>query len=343
MFPLMLLAISSVGFMLEAGIPIAIDAQSVVLKAVDQTLPQAGELVEHILITTRRTRGGTGLLGLLILVWSASNIFTHLRLALNVVWDTGLPQGLSGVLRLRLIALALAAATGLLLILFTLSDIILEIVARVVTRLPWSGTLWPLGRPVLIVALTVVLFAFLYRFLPRAALSFSDVWPGAIVAAVGWELLKRGFVLYATSVADWTQLYGPIAGVIGLLLWLYLSAQVLLFGAEFSAAYGQLLAEKHTSAPLPSVAEPSVGTDGPNVTDPISNISEHAWSAPEAVQPTRGKVSRSAWAGAGLARGTVVGLVGAGVASGLVIGGLLTTGRRFLTRRTATEADEVTQ
>ncbi len=70
MFPLMLLTISTVGFMLEAGIPLTVDAQAVVLKAVEQTLPQAEELVEHIVTATRRTRGGTGLIGLIILAWS---------------------------------------------------------------------------------------------------------------------------------------------------------------------------------------------------------------------------------------------------------------------------------
>jgi uncharacterized BrkB/YihY/UPF0761 family membrane protein len=53
MFLLMLLAISTVGFVLEAGIPLAVHAQAVALKAVEQTLPQAEELVEHILSQTR--------------------------------------------------------------------------------------------------------------------------------------------------------------------------------------------------------------------------------------------------------------------------------------------------
>jgi membrane protein len=309
--------------MLEAGIPLAVDAQAVTLQAVDQALPQAKELVEDILVATRRTRGGTGLIGLIILAWSASNIFTHLRLALNVVWDTGPPQGLSGVLRLRLIALALAAGTGLILIVFTLSDAALEIIARVATRLPWSGTILPLGRLVLVAALTAVLFALLYRYLPRAQLSFADVWPGAIVAAVGWEILKRGFVFYTTSVTDWTQLYGPIAGVIGLLLWLYLSAQVLLFGAEFSAAYSQLLSAKHAAATAPAKTGPTVALD------------QHG-----AQEPTRHPMPNEAFARtggtAGFARGTAVGLVGAGIAGGVIIGGILTTVRRLLIRRTAT-------
>jgi membrane protein len=244
-FPLLLLTISILGFMLEAGVPVAVDAQTLVFDAVDRTLPQAKELVEQIVLTTRRNRGGLGFVGLIVLAWSASNMFTHARLALNTIWNTGLPQGIGGVMRLRLVGLGMAIGVGILLLLATLSDTILTLVAQFITHLPWSDTLWFLGRPLLLASMTVVLFAALYRFLPRAPLGWADVWPGAIVGGVGWEVLKRGFVWYTTSIANWTAIYGPITGVIGLLLWLYLSAQVLLFGAEFAAAYRRLLDEKH--------------------------------------------------------------------------------------------------
>jgi membrane protein len=244
LFPLLLLTISILGFMLEAGVPAAVDAQTLVFDAVDRTLPEAKELVEQIVLTTRRNRGGLGLVGLIVLAWSASNMFTHARLALNTIWNTGLPRGIGGVMRLRLAALGMAVGVGVLLILATLSDTILTLVAQFFTHLPWSDTLWFLGRPLLLASITVVLFAALYRFLPRAPLRWADVWPGAIVGGVGWEVLKRGFVWYTTSIANWTAIYGPITGVIGLLLWLYLSAQVLLFGAEFAASYRQLLHEK---------------------------------------------------------------------------------------------------
>jgi membrane protein len=349
LFPLLLLSISLIGFMLEAGVPLAVDAQTLVSQAVEQALPQAQELVEQILITTRRTRGGTGLVGLIALTWSASSIFTQARLAFNAVWDIDLPQGLGGVLRLRLISLAMTISVGLLLIISILSDTILGLIARYVTRLPWSDTLWLLGKPLMVASVTVILVAILYRFLPRAALSWTDVWPGAIVAAIGWEALKQGFVWYTTSVADWTAVYGPIAGVIGLLLWLYLSAQVLLFGAEFSAAYCQVLNKEPILAPTPSESEtggldsalsseaetwPLDGSeaavpDAPRTLPPdkpeTAPLPPEAFPGPEAMQP-------------GLARGTAVGLVGAGVAGGLALVGLLATGRRLLTRSATHEA-----
>lgn len=328
MFPLLLLTISLLGFMLEAGVPLAMDAQTIVLQAAQQTLPQARDLVERIIVTTRRTRGGTGLVGLIVLAWSASNIFTHLRLALNAIWDTGLPQGLGGVLRLRIRALGMAISTGLLLLIFTLADTTLELLAGYTTRLPWSATLWSVGRPLLLISTTVILLALLYRFVPRAPLSWVDVWPGAIVAAVGWEVLKRGFVWYTTSVADWAAVYGPITGVIGLLLWLYLSAQVLLFGAEFAAAYSRLVDERHAPVPIPSETELPIESIEPPI-DEFGAVSTPTETARGAERQREG-----------LARGTAIGLIGAGVAAGLTIVGLLATGWRLLTRRSATSTGE---
>lgn len=319
-FPLLLLCISLLGFLLEAGVPMAVDAQTAVLQGVEQTLPQAKELVENILKETRRSRGETGLIGLIVLAWSASHVFTHARLALNVIWNTGLPQGLGGVLRLRLNALGMVIGTGLLLLVSTLVNTSLDLVARYATRLPWSDTLWPLALPVIMTSSTVVLFALLYRFLPRAPLGWSDVWPGAIVGGVGWEVLKKIFLLYATSMADWGTVYGPIAGVIALLLWLYLSAQILLFGAEFAAAYSQLIQEKRVPLPVSAEAEAlleAAELPAPGETPPVESEGR-----------------------AGLAQGTVAGMVGLVVAGGLVGAGLLATGRRLLARRAPAEVDE---
>jgi len=330
LFPLLLLAISTIGFMLEAGVPVAVDAQSLVLQAAEQALPQATDLVEQIIVTTRQTRGGTGIIGLIVLVWSASHFFTHLRLSLNVIWDAGSPHGFIGVVRLRVIALAMALSTGLLLFLITISDAVLAIIARYVTLLPWSDTMWLLGKPLLITGLTAILFALIYRVLPRAPVRLVDVWPGAIVAAVGWELLKWGFVWYATSFADWTRLYGPITGVIGLLLWLYLSAQLLLFGAEFSAAYGQLLTQQYAKY---------VPARPPQI---LSNPVEPQPHTPVAPEQAEQEPPAPHTHGPSVARGTAVGLVGVGVASALTVLGLLATGRRLLFRRSTVETDSGT-
>jgi len=310
MFPLLLLSVSFLGFLLEAGVPIAIDAQTVVLQAVEQTLPQAKDMVESILMTTRKARGGTSLMGLIGLAWSASNMFGHARLALNAIWGVSADEGIGGALRRRLNSLGMVIGTGLLLMALTIVNTSLDLVAAYATRLPWSDTLWPLALPVLMASGTVLLFAMLYRFLPRAPLDWSDVWPGAIVGGIGWEVIKKGFVWYAGTMADWGAIYGSIASVIALSLWLYLSAQVLLYGAEFSAAYSRLIRER----------EMPVEPEEP--------------PAPDEALPDETKKRTS------LARGTAVGLVGAGAAGGLLIVGLVASGWRLLTRRPAATKDK---
>jgi membrane protein len=317
MFPLLLLSISLLGFLLEAGVPVALDAQTVVFQAVEQTLPQARSMVESILLTTRRARGSTSLVGLVVLAWSASNLFGQARLALNVIWESESDSGLGGALRRRVNAMGMVVGTGLLLVVFTIVNTSLDLIAQFATRLPWSDTLWPLALPVILASTTVILFALLYRFLPRAPLAWADVWPGAIVGGVGWEVVKKGFVWYTRTMADWGAIYGSIASVIALSLWLYLSAQVILFGAEFAAAYSRLVRTRGAVARVPVKGEPS-----PEPPAPVEVV-------PDEVEE---RVS--------LARGTVVGLVGAGVAGGLALVGVVAAVWGLLTRRAADDGDE---
>jgi hypothetical protein len=122
-------------------------------------------------------------------------------------------------------------------------------------------------------------------------------------------VLKKGFVWYAGTMADWGAIYGSIASVIALSLWLYLSAQVMLYGAEFSAAYSRLIRARSAAAFIPVEKEPLVEPDE---------------ALPDEVEKRPG-----------LARGTAVGLVGAGAAGGLLIVGLVASGWRLLTRRPA--------
>ena len=108
-------------------------------------------------------------------------------------------------------------------------------------------------------------------------------------------------------------------GVIALLLWLYLSAQIFLFGAEFAAVYSRLLDEKRAAIPVPSQADPP----------------HEAVEPPERTPAPPSPVSERA----DLARGTVVGLVGVGVAAGLALVGLLAAGFRLLARPSTADSD----
>ena len=81
--------------------------------------------------------------------------------------------------------------------------------------------------------------AALFRFAPnRAAPHWRMVLPGAVFTAVGWLVLTLGFGIYVSQFGNYNATYGSLSAVVVLLTWLYLSAFVLLFGAELNAAWG---------------------------------------------------------------------------------------------------------
>lgn len=239
-FPLLLMMISVLGFLLEAGWPVATNAQATVLDAVEKVAPDARSLLARSIDAARTARGSAGLLSLLMLAWTASNMFAQAALAFDTIWGQGSPRKLRAVIRWRLDALGMVLGTGLLLIAYTLFDTFINLILYYAAQLPGSRYWLDIGISLASVFVTALLFGLLYRIVPRINPSWGDIWPGALVASVGWEVLKWTFNLYTTSLANWGAIYGPITGVIALLLWLYLSAHVILFGAEFSAAYAQL-------------------------------------------------------------------------------------------------------
>jgi hypothetical protein len=164
---------------------------------------------------------------------------------------------------------------------------------------------------------SIVAFGIVYRSFPSVPISWYDIWPGAVLAGIGWELLKWLFSLYAVQLANWKAVYGPIASVIALLTWLYFSFTVLLFGAAFSAAYSAQLRKMPEPSPEPA-AEPLAVAAGSTVIT-VAGRNGH-----------RERERRPS-----LTAGTVAGVVGAlaaaGVGVGLLVGGA---------RRDKPEADQ---
>jgi len=79
----------------------------------------------------------------------------------------------------------------------------------------------------------------MYRTMPRAQVRWRDVWPGGLVAGLIWEVGKQLFTWYVGNFAAYNVIYGSVGAIIVFLLWSYLSAQLLLFGAEFTAEYSR--------------------------------------------------------------------------------------------------------
>ena len=86
----------------------------------------------------------------------------------------------------------------------------------------------------------VGLFLMLYKYLPNTKTYWRHIWPGALVAAILFEISKNVFIYYVNTFATFENVYGSLAPVVALLLWSYLSSLILILGAELSSEYGRL-------------------------------------------------------------------------------------------------------
>jgi membrane protein len=191
------------------------------------------------LIEQAREQAGGGLLsfGIVISLWSVSAVVFTLTKALNAAY--GVEETRSRRKRFAftvvfgpLLALAFIVASGLMLIgprvaggLAGLAGLDEAWVAL------WAWLRFPVALFLLAVVLSVV-----YRFVPDTDRSFWSATPGALFAVVAWAITSLGFSFYLANFADRGLTYGSLGTAVGLLIYLYLSASVVLLGAEINAA-----------------------------------------------------------------------------------------------------------
>ncbi|MES2183892.1 MAG: YihY/virulence factor BrkB family protein [Pseudomonadota bacterium] len=174
-----------------------------------------------------------------VLLVGATTVFSELQSSLDRIWrvPAAAKSGLWATVRVRLLSFGLILGLAFLLIVSLVVSAGLAAFGR------WAGGLMP-GWEVTLQALnlgvslviTTVLFAMIYKFMPRARIAWRDVWTGAVVTAVLFELGKIGIGLYVgkTSVVS---SYAAAGSIIVLLVWVYYSAQIFLLGAEFTWVY----------------------------------------------------------------------------------------------------------
>ena len=209
--------------------------------------PEGANAIESMLVSAQKPKEGAiaSVLSIVTLVIGATTVFNELESDLNRIWrvPTSKQSGIWSFARTRLLSLGLVVSVGFLLLVSLIANAALAAWGRY-----WSG--WFFGVEValqaanilLSLAVFTLLFALMYKVLPRVHIAWRDVWVGAAVTsllfAVGKFLI--GLYLGRTSVAS---SYGAAGALAVLLLWVYYSSQVFLFGAEFTRAY----AESHGS------------------------------------------------------------------------------------------------
>ena len=101
----------------------------------------------------------------------------------------------------------------------------------------YQSTSWvTAGALIVPLSLSVAIFAFLYRFIPRRRVRWDAIWVAAFFGGAAWEIAKRAFAWYLDNIATYSLVYGSVAILIVLMLWVYLTGIIILLGGEFCVA-----------------------------------------------------------------------------------------------------------
>ncbi|HEX4652946.1 MAG TPA: YihY/virulence factor BrkB family protein [Candidatus Udaeobacter sp.] len=181
------------------------------------------------------------IIGIALAIFGASGVFGQLQDALNTIWGVKAKpsQGISGFLRSRFLSFAMVAGICfLLLVSLTIEALLKGFSHYVQSVLPGGMGIALAVYLVFDFVVVVLLFAMIFKFLPDVKIQWRDVWIGAVITAILFGIGKWLLGFYLGSGAAGSA-YGAASSLITLLLWVYYSSQILLFGAEFTQVYAQ--------------------------------------------------------------------------------------------------------
>jgi membrane protein len=179
------------------------------------------------------------IIGILLALFGASGVFGQLQDALNTIWGVKAKPGnsIGTFLRARFLSFAMVAGVCFLLLVSLVFESVLKSLSQYVQALFPGGIVIALvGYSIFDLAVVVLLFALIFKFLPDVKIQWRDVWIGALMTAIFFAIGKWALGLYLGSGAA-ASAYGAASSLITLLLWIYYSSQILLFGAEFTQVY----------------------------------------------------------------------------------------------------------
>ena len=252
LFPFLLLTLSLLGHISANE-----HDRAAILGFVLQYFPRQFDFVTLQLDTFQQRTTALGIGGSVVMVWAALGVFGAITSAVNYAWRVQ-PFG---YWKHKLVSFLMLCAAGLLMIvgLGLLSARTLlkaSIFASVPVHFPgltvFGSFLVEWATSLIFVAVGGLLF----YFVPNARVRFRDVWPGALVTGALWRLALKGFGWYVRDLSRFS-VHGSIAAVVVFLIWVYVSAVILIYGVEFTAAYARL------RRGLPDAARPVDSIEAP--------------------------------------------------------------------------------
>jgi len=233
--PLLIIVVGIAGLVLRRE-----DVQTGLQQQLAELIGQAGgEVVDTVL--KNNTSLGSSIpaivIGVVVLLFGASGVFTELQDSLNTVWGvTPKPgRGLWAILRELFLSFTMVLGTGFLLLVSLVVSTALAGLTRVI-GLTAIGVVGQILSSCLSFAVVTLLFTLIYKVLPDVEIRWSDVWVGAVATALLFTVGKLLIGLYLGH-ASVGSAYGAAGSLVVFVVWVYYSALILFFGAEFTKVY----------------------------------------------------------------------------------------------------------
>jgi membrane protein len=224
-------------------------AETRVLGEMRELLGDAGANAVQGLLASAHQSGVKGIaaaIGIVTLMVGATSVFGELQKTLDYIWKSPKKTSVAWwrILRSRILSVGLILGVGFLLM------VSLIVSAALAALGAWLGTFlvqWSVILPaldlVLSLGLTTVLFAMIYKYVPREDIAWGDVWIGGLVTACLFTVGKLLIGLYLGR-SSLSSAYGAAGSIMVLLLWIYYSAQIFLLGAEFTHVFTYALGSR---------------------------------------------------------------------------------------------------
>ncbi len=200
-----------------------------------------GDAVKSLLASAQKPSSGVfaSIVSFIVLLFGASGVFTELHDALNVIWDAT-PKASSGVMGLikeRLFSFGMVLSVGFVLLVSLFVSAALAFVGKFFGQIiPLPDAVLQLANFIVSFVVITILFALMFKFVPAVKISWRNVIVGAIGTALLFTIGKFLLGLYLGK-ASVGSTYGAAGSLVAVIVWVYYSAQIFFFGAEFTRVY----------------------------------------------------------------------------------------------------------
>jgi membrane protein len=205
--------------------------------------PSAAQAIQAVVVNAKEPTSGlvSTVVGLTVLLFGASGVFTELQSALNTIWGvTPKPgRGLRGIVRDRFLSFAMVLTVAFLLLVSLVVSAALAATGKFFEHyLPGGDAVWQVLNFLVSALVAAFVFALIFEVVPDVKVPWRDVAPGALVTSLLFSAGKFALSLYIGR-SSVTSSYGAAGSLVALVIWVYYSSQIVFLGAEFTQTWAR--------------------------------------------------------------------------------------------------------